>query len=234
MKVPDLNPAGYREAVLIQNRLRKKLILQTSFDKNNVNIIAGCDNSIIKEKNLMLAGVILFKFNEAKELVIIEKTFSKGKINFPYIPGLLSFREIPTLLSAFKKLKNKPDLIFADGQGYAHPRRMGLASHLGIILNTPTIGVAKSRYIGVFKEPGKRKGSVTDLVDKDEIIGKVFRNRANVKPVFISPGHLVGMNDIINLVKMVSGKFRIPVPTRIAHIETGKFRMELLNNVKKK
>ncbi len=234
MKVYDLNPTGYSEAVIIQERLRKKLILQTSFDKNKVNIIAGCDNSIIKEENLMLAGIILFKFNKDQGFVIIEKSFSKAKINFPYIPGLLSFREIPTLLSAFKKLKNKPDLIFADGQGYAHPRRMGLASHLGIILNIPTIGIAKSRYIGEFKEPGKRKGSFTDLVDKGEIIGKVFRNRDNVKPVFISPGHLVGMNDIVNLVKMVSGRFRIPLPTRIAHIETGKFRKELLNNVRKK
>lgn len=229
-----MNPSGYSEAVLIQKMLRKKLKLQTSFDKNKVKIIAGCDNTIIKEENLMIAGVILFKFNEDNDLVIIDKSFSKGRICFPYIPGLLSFREIPTLLSAFKRLKTKPDLIFADGQGYAHPRRMGLATHLGIILDIPTIGIAKSRYIGEFKEPGKRKGSVTDLVDKNEIIGKVFRNRANVKPVFISPGHLVSMNDIICLVKMVSGKFRIPTPTRTAHIEAGKFRKELLNNVKEK
>ncbi len=225
----NLTPGNYDQAITIQNSLRKKVCLQTRCKLEYPFCAAGCDSTIIKEMNLIISGIIVFKFESENEYEIVEKEFIQDVIKFPYIPGLLSFREIPSLLKGFKRIKTKITLIYADSQGYAHPRRLGLASHLGVILDIPVIGVAKSRFIGDYKEPGMKKGSYSKLTDGDEQIGIVYRNKSGVKSVFISPGNLIGMDDLVNFIQPVSGKFRIPVPTRIAHIETGVYRKEILN-----
>jgi len=192
--------------------------------------IAGCDNTIIKEQSVIISGIIVLRISHNFDFEIIERVFVKDKITFPYIPGLLSFREIPTLVKGFKKVKTEIGIIYADGQGYAHPRRFGLASHLGVILEKPTIGIAKSKFIGEYEEPGIEKGGLSKLMDKGEQIGFVYRNKKGVKPVFISPGHLIAMDDIVSFIRPVSGDYRIPAPTRIAHIETAKFRKELIES----
>lgn len=222
------NPENYKHALEIQKKLRNRLKLKTEINLDDISIIAGCDNALVKKQNKILAAFVVFK-KQNNEWQIVEKKACVEDLEFPYIPGMLSFREIPSLLKAFKKLKNKPQLIFVDGQGYAHPRRMGLASHLSLILDVPAVGVAKSRLIGEYKEPGKKKGSFTDLYDENEIIGKVLRTRDNVKPVFISPGNKISIKDCVKLVLKVTEKYRIPIPTRQAHIAAAKFKKEFLN-----
>jgi deoxyribonuclease V len=150
-------------------------------------------------------------------LTLVETAAAELPLVFPYVPGLLSFREIPVCLEAVKKVQSPVDLWLIDGQGVAHPRRLGLASHLGLFLNTPTIGCAKSRLIGTYDEPKPEKGSFSWLYDKDEKIGAVVRTRTGVKPLFISPGHLCSFEDAIELTLACTTKYRLPEPTRCAH-----------------
>ena len=138
-------------------------------------------------------------------------------MQFPYIPGLLSFREMPAILPALEKLSIWPDVFMTDSQGLAHPRRFGLACHLGVMLNMPAFGVAKTRFIGRYKEPGLEKGSQCPLEDKGEIIGSVVRTRSKVKPVFVSLGHLTTLEDAVRLTFTSTTKYKIPEPTRLAH-----------------
>jgi deoxyribonuclease V len=144
-----------------------------------------------------------------------------GPIDFPYVPGLLSFREVPLLLTVCEKLTEAPDLILVDGQGIAHPRRIGLASHLGLCLDTPTIGCAKSRLCGVHETPGDKAGSYADLFDKGEVIGAVVRTRPGVKPLYISIGHKTSQSSAIDLVLACCRGYRLPEPTRLAHLAAG-------------
>ena len=224
-----LFPKDYQAAIKIQKELKKEINIKTEFQIDKIRIFAACDNTIIKDLNKIIAGVIVFRAKKENQIEIVEESFSVQNLEFPYIPGLLSFREIPSLIESFQKLKHQPELIFVDGQGYAHPRRLGLATHLGIMLSVPSIGIAKSRFIGEYKEPGMKKGSMSNLIDGKEIIGKVYRNRDKVKPIFISSGYLISLEDSVKLVERFSGKYRIPTPTRIAHIETGKYRKGYLN-----
>jgi deoxyribonuclease V len=151
-------------------------------------------------------------------LEVIETACVEGRTDFPYIPGLLSFREIPLLLQAFQQIKRCPGLILVDGQGLAHPRRIGLASHLGLILDTPTIGCAKSHLCGDFSEPGSEAGRYTWLKDNaDEVIGAVLRTKSSVKPLFISIGHKIGLPSSIHWVLQCCQGYRLPEPTRQAH-----------------
>ncbi len=138
------------------------------------------------------------------------------KTPFPYIPGLLSFREVPPILKALKKLSRLPDLILVDGHGRAHPRRFGIASHLGLWLKHPTIGIGKSRLCGEFRQPGKRRGSSTDLVHKGEVIGKVLRTRVGVKPVFVSVGYGLPLEECVSWALAMTSRFRLPEPIRRA------------------
>jgi deoxyribonuclease V len=137
-------------------------------------------------------------------------------LKFPYVPGLLSFREIPALLKAFAKLKRRPDLVFVDGQGLAHPRRLGIASHLGLWLDLPTIGCAKSRLCGEYREPGKKRGNFSPLLDRGEEIGAVLRSKDEVSPLFVSVGHRIGLASAIRLTLACHEGRRIPAPTRQA------------------
>ncbi|MHC4855808.1 MAG: deoxyribonuclease V [Planctomycetota bacterium] len=187
--------------------------------RKKIRFVAGLDCSLNKRRGRIYAAAVVFSF---PDLALIETANAELPLEFPYVPGLLSFREIPVCLEAARKLKQAPDVWLIDGQGIAHPRRLGLASHLGLFLNTPTIGCAKSRLIGTYDEPNPEKGSYSWLYDKDEKIGAVLRTRTGVKPLFISPGHLCSFEDAIYYTLACTTKYRLPEPTRIAHQTVGK------------
>src|SRR3989337_1986485 len=208
----DVSPA---EAIEIQKDLRKKIITENEFGE--VRYIAGADISFNRRSPLGYAVVVVMTF---PDLEVVEEKRVKAEIKFPYIPGLLAFREAPILLKAFEKLKKEPDLIIFDGQGIAHPRGMGIASHLGIILNKPTIGCAKSRLFGTYNEPGKNEGDFSYLYstqETDDVIGAVVRTKSNTKPVFVSIGHKIDLQTAIKFILECRRGYRIPEPTRIAH-----------------
>ena len=215
MDISDLHPwnVTYAEAVKIQKSLRDKVILK-KIDKK-IKYIAGLDVSYEKAGNTVWAGVVVLDF---PSLVKIEEKWSQKEVSFPYIPGLLSFREIPALIDTLRKIEIEPDLIFCDGQGIAHPRSLGIASHLGVLLNKPTIGCAKSRLLGEFNPVGERKGDYVYLRYQNSVIGAVVRTRAGVKPIFISPGYGVILKDCIRFVLETCSIYRIPEPTRQAHL----------------
>ena len=177
--------------------------------------IAGADVAFLTQARAprALAAVVVFSYPEWKEL---ECAVGSAPLSFPYVPGLLSFREVPAILAALEKLTQPPDLIFCDGQGYAHPRRFGLASHLGVLLDVPTIGCAKSRLIGSHREPAARAGSWTPLADNGERIGAAVRTRAGSRPLYISCGHRVSVERAIALTLEASDGPRVPLPTRRA------------------
>jgi deoxyribonuclease V len=178
----------------------------------------------LRDANRAIGGVVVYRFPEMEE---IERVYALEPLRFPYVPGLLSFREVPVLLAALKKLQRLPDLIFCDGQGYAHPRRFGLACHLGVLLDRPTIGCAKSVLIGTHGKLGDRAGSWTALVDEKaggERIGAAVRTRDAVRPVYVSQGHRVSLETAIRLTLQVSDAFRIPRPTRDADHYVGELK----------
>ena len=181
---------------------------------NKPGLIAGVDVSVNRQ-NLARAAVVVLNYGG---LEVIETVSVEGQTNFPYIPGLLSFREIPLLLKVFEKLKRCPDLIMVDGQGIAHPRNFGLASHLGLILDIPSIGCAKSHLFGDYSEPDNEPGKFSFLKGhKNEIIGAVLRTKSNVKPLFISIGHKIDLPTSIHWVLQCCKGYRLPEPTRKAH-----------------
>lgn len=155
------------------------------------------------------------------ELEIVETQTVEDSIDFPYVPGLLSFREAPLTLAACEKLSVTPDLVLVDGQGIAHPRRLGLASHLGLFLDTPTIGCAKSRLCGSHQTPGHEPGSYAELVDGDETIGAALRTKLGTKPIYVSIGHKVDLEAAIYWVTECCRGYRLPEPTRLAHLAAG-------------
>ena len=174
-----------------------------------VKTAAGLDCAFDKAGGHVLAAAVVLSF---PELEVIETASACVPLTFPYVPGLLSFREAPACLAAVKKLKTIPDLFLIDGQGIAHPRRLGLASHLGLFLDCPVIGCAKSRLIGTYDEPGQEKGDWSLLYDKDETIGAVVRTRTTVKPLFISPGHRCTLDDAITWTLRLTTRYRLPEP----------------------
>jgi len=187
--------------------------------------------SALREANRAIGGVVVFRFPEMEE---IERAHAVVPLRFPYVPGVLSFREIPVLIAALKKLKRMPDFLFCDGQGYAHPRRMGLASHLGILLDRPTIGCAKSILIGTHGGLAEKAGSWAALVDEragSETIGAALRTRDGVKPVYVSQGHRVSLESAIRLTLAVSDGLRIPRPTRAADRLVSEVKRALIKNV---
>ncbi|MCJ7647296.1 MAG: deoxyribonuclease V [Candidatus Lokiarchaeota archaeon] len=209
-----------QEAIKIQKDLKSNVSLKKSFSK--IDKIAGVDVSYYQNK--MIAGVIIFEFPNLKT---IERQSFISPENFPYIPGLLTFREGPSLLAAFKKVKNEPDIILFDGQGIAHPRRIGIATHLGLFLERPTIGCAKSRLCGKYASVGEGKGDYALLKEGEEVLGAVLRTRKKVKPIFVSPGHKIDLPNSIEIILKCSVKYRLPVPVREAHIFVNQIRNDL-------
>ena len=200
------------EARQIQNELAGKVDRNNRIDK--IKFIAGIDVGFDLKRKISRSAIAVLSY---PELELIE--FAKAEIEtvFPYIPGLLSFREIPVIIEALKKIKKIPDVILCDGQGIAHPRRFGLACHIGVLTDIPTIGVAKSRLIGEYESLELEKGSMVSLKSGSEIIGKVIRSRTNVKPLFISVGHKVDLDKCLEIVLNCLTKYRLPETTRWAH-----------------
>lgn len=200
------------EAIALQQELRQKITLKP-LDKP-ITTIAGADISFNKYSTIVYAGIVVLSF---PDLQIIDKASVTDVTTFPYIPGLLAFREVPALSKAWEKLSIKPDVLVLDGHGIAHPRRMGIAAHFGVVMQTPTLGCAKSRLTGRFEEPANEPPAYTDLIHQNEVIGKVLRTKKNCKPVFVSPGNLITMEESIDLILQCIRKYRIPEPTRLAH-----------------
>ena len=203
----DVTPEEARE---LQNRLRRQVIAADRF--GTINTVAGVDIGL--KKDIALASVVVLSF---PELQVVDSEVAECPVRFPYIPGLLSFREIPPLLTAIARLKTEPDLVIVDGQGIAHPRRFGLASHLGLILDKPTIGCAKSRLWGRYEEPGPEQGTYTYLTDKEEVIGVAVRTRTNVRVVYVSIGHRISLDSARTLTLACCRGYRLPETTRYAH-----------------
>lgn len=213
MKFLRLHPwrVAPREAVQIQLRLRKRLELADRLPR--IRVVAGADLAFDLAHNRAIAGVVLYRFPQMQE---IERAWVTAPLTFPYVPGLLSFREIPALLKLFARVRHAPDLIFYDGHGYAHPRRFGIACHLGLLLDRPAIGCAKSILVGSHAEPSARTGSWTPLLDGEEILGAALRTRKNVRPIYVTQGHRISLSRAIEFVTAVLDGYRIPRPTRDA------------------
>ena len=212
-----------KEAITLQKELAAKVRLE-SLPKVPA-LIGGCDVSMNRFAKEGFAGFVTLSY---PELELLDHAVVKDTIPMPYIPGLLSFREIPMLLKAWEKLKTKPEVIIVDGIGIAHPRRFGLASHLGVLLDLPTVGCAKSVLTGIYKEPDNVPGSFSYLYDKynrTEIIGAALRTKVNVKPVFVSPGHRITLEEAIDLVRASVRRHRLPEETRFAHNTVNEYRI---------
>lgn len=209
----------FKQAKAVQSELQKQINICPL--NKEIRYIAGADVSYSIMHQKYYAALIIFKF---PELTITETHTAAGDVHFPYVPGYLTFREAPILLDAFRKIKTEPDVVIFDGQGIAHPRKMGLAAHVGIILDIPSIGCAKNKLIGSYDMPGNIKGFHSPLVYRNEQIGAVVRTRTKVKPVFVSPGHKITLEESISLVLASATQYRIPEPTRQAHLLVNRIR----------
>lgn len=209
--MPFLIPDNAQQAFAIQDELRPKVSLQNRFSP--IRHITGVDVGYDNARGLAHASVCVV---ELETLQPVEQLQVFTPVDFPYIPGLLSFREIPAILEALAQVKHAYEMLMVDGQGIAHPRRLGIAAHLGVLLDRPSIGVAKSRLTGSFTEPGAEKGSQTPLMHKGERIGTVLRSRDGVAPLFVSPGHRVDIATATAVTLQCLTRFRLPEPTRLA------------------
>jgi deoxyribonuclease V len=212
----DLTP---REAIALQKELAQKINVKRPLKK--CKLIAGADCSYSRGSPKFYAAVVVLSTSDWS---IVETQGVVGTSQFPYIPGLLSFREIPIVLQAFAKLKAEPDAVMCDGQGYAHPRRLGLACHLGLWLQIPSFGCAKTRLTGEHDEPGPNAGDLVPLHDKGELIGNVVRTKNKIKPVYVSTGHLIDLASAVKLTLQSARGYRIPEPTRQAHLHVNQMR----------
>ena len=214
MNIKDLHSWSVtpKQAVVIQQRLSPKIIREDRIGE--VNYIAGVDSGFEDSGKFIRAAVVILEYPSLK---IKEKAVARLPTAFPYVPGLLSFRELPVVLEAFSNLVQEPDLLICDGQGIAHPRRFGIASHLGLLTGLPSIGVGKSRLIGAYDPVRDIKGSWEPLRDKGEIIGAVLRTRQGVKPVYVSIGHMVSLETAVTYVMACTTRFKLPETIRMAH-----------------
>ena len=209
----------YKEAVKVQQDLRDRLILEAP--NIDPKLVAGADVSYSKGSDLFFSSVVVLEMPEMK---ILEETTASGTVNFPYIPGLLSFREAPILIKAFEKVKNVPDVVIFDGQGTAHPRGLGLACHMGLVLDLPSIGCAKKVLVGDYEPVGSAVGEYSHMVFKGDVVGAALRTRENVKPVFVSPGHRMDVLSAIDIVVKTCQGYKLPEPTRQAHLAVNRAR----------
>ncbi len=205
----DLTP---EEAIKLQRELAPKVDVRTPLTK--WDLVAGADISYNRYSSRHYAAVVVLRL---ADWTVVEVQEAVGEVSFPYVPGLLSFREAPVLLKAFAKVETQPDVVMFDGQGLAHQRRLGLACHVGLFLDVPTFGCAKSRLVGKFKEPGKAPGSIAPLVDREEVVGSVVRTKFNVQPVYVSAGNRIDLPSAVRVTLASCHGYRIPEPTRLAH-----------------
>ena len=217
----DVSP---KEAIEIQRRLAAQVIREGEPEDvrragpERSRRIAGVDISVDRARGRGVGAVVVLSY---PELEPVEVAVEEAPLTFPYVPGLLSFRETPVLAAAFARIAGPIDLLLVDGQGLAHPRRFGLACHLGLLLDVPAIGCAKSRLLGEHATPGEAAGSRADLIDRDEVIGSVLRTRTGVKPLFVSAGHRIGLAEAEAWVLHCCRGYRLPEPTRLAHQAAG-------------
>jgi len=214
MDIQELHPwpRSQSEALQIQQRFQSQVITEGSLGQ--VEFIAGADTAFDHVDNILYAGISLFRF---PDLVECERATASARAIFPYVPGLHTFREGPVLLKALSRLHTRPDVIIFAGHGIAHPQNFGLASHLGLILDIPSIGCARKLLAGQHDEVGPEKGASAGLILNNREVGVVYRTRENVKPVFISPGHKCGIQEAVDLVVKCLRDYRVPEPLRSAH-----------------
>jgi deoxyribonuclease V len=210
-----------RQAIRLQQRLADRVRIEPL--RQSVHLVAGADVAFSPDGKRCLAGVVVYDLQKQE---VVEQVLAWRPVRFPYVPGLLSFREAPAVLAAVRRLRTVPDLFMFDAQGLAHPRRMGLASHVGLLMDRPTVGCAKSRLCGEHGDPAQEPGSVSALVDRGEGIGAVLRTRHGVKPVYVSVGHRVMLADAIQAVMACVTRYRLPEPTRLAHIMVTRHRRD--------
>jgi deoxyribonuclease V len=219
----SLRKVTLQEARTLQRHLRD-LVVECE-EIGEVRFVAAVDISGLRGNGPAAGAAILVSF---PDLRVVEQSIVEGVLEFPYVPGFLSFREAPLMLEALRGLKTEPDVVIVEGHGKAHPRGLGIASHLGLILGKPTIGLAKSRLVGHFDEPSVEAGSASPLVHKGEVVGKVLRTKAMVKPVFVSVGNMISLPAAVDIVTRctVPGQ-RLPEPLRLAHIAAGAAREKI-------
>jgi deoxyribonuclease V len=218
---PAPDPALLQTLTEQQRQMQERIVIQKpDFE---LKLIAGCDSSFIGEDKILSVFVLM----TYPELEVVEKVWHHGPVELPYVPGFLSFREAPNLLLAYQKLSHKPDLILVDGHGISHPRKLGIATHLGLNLGLPTMGVAKKVLVGKYTEPATTKGAISPLVYKDEVIANVVRTKDNVKPVFVSPGHLIDLDSVTEIALNCTTKYKLPEPTRLADHYAAVFKKEV-------
>lgn len=213
----------YQEAVALQEELRERLILTEDALREPPRWVAGADVSYERRSDLFHAAVILLRY---ADLTPIEEATVSARVLFPYIPGLLTFREGPPLLAAFERLHRRPDLVFFDGQGIAHPRGFGLAAHLGLLLDLPAIGCAKSLLVGSHGDVGEKRGSWTELLYRTRRVGAAVRTRDRVRHVYVSQGHRITLERAVALALGCCRGYRIPEPVRLAHLAVNRLRLE--------
>lgn len=222
MNIPNLHAWNVTptEAVALQRDLASRIDVSTPLE--NCELIAGTDCSYNRFSPKFYAAVVVLR---ASDCSIVETQGVVGESPFPYIPGLLSFRELPMLLEAFAKLEHRPDAVMVDGQGLAHPRRLGIACHLGLWLDLPCFGCAKSRLVGDHDEPGPEAGAMTKVTHKGEIVANYLRTKRRTKPVYISPGHRIDLESATRWTLATRKGYRIPEPTRQAHLYVNQMRL---------
>jgi deoxyribonuclease V len=215
MKALDLHPwqVSPEEARRIQSRLAGQVSRESALA--HVSLVAGADLSPPDEQGRARAALVVLS---SADLEVVEVATAEGAVAFPYVPGLLSFREAPLLLAAAAELRHAPDLLLVDGQGLAHPRRFGIACHLGLLLDRPTIGCAKSRLFGRHAPPGPGRGDWSPLLDGEEVIGAALRTRERAGPLYVSIGHKVDLESAVRWTLACGKGYRIPEPTRLAHL----------------
>ena len=208
------------QARQVQERLRS-LVRHVAISLDRVRLVGAADVTFLGRKEVVAAAIVVYDMGSGS---IVEERHAIRRVRFPYVPGYLTFREGPAVLSAWGKLARRPDVMLFDGHGAAHPRRLGIASHMGIVLSVPSVGCAKKRLVGEHGTPGPCKGDTVPLTLEGDTVGAVVRTRAGVKPVFVSPGHLADRESSISLVLALCSRYRIPDPARRAHQLTQEIR----------
>jgi len=210
-----------QEAIRLQERLRAEVVVQDEAP-TPPRTVAAMDVSYDRRSPWIFAAIVVLRLPGFE---LVEQAAIRRRARFPYVPGLLSFRELPPCLVAWERLRTRPDCVICDGHGYAHPRRFGIACHFGLLADLPTIGCAKSVLVGEHREPGARRGSASDLILEDEVIGAAVRTREGASPVFVSAGHRISLPRAVEVVLACSPKYRIPEPIRQAHALVNRLRV---------